>query len=297
MDAASKNRSFTTLLVISQKASRVKQLLESYQVPDGKNEEVSYTEIIKKIEEGISTQDRGNVKHLNTFCRSAILIAASVVLIFLLHFFLSVDTIESGALAVNTLRLPDHSRVVLSKNSTASYPKYWWRREVKLKGEAYFEVEKGDQFIVKTNEGKVSVLGTRFQVSEIEDGLIVSCYEGKVRFTDHDQTRVIEAGHSMKYENQNFVGTKSIQNEYPPSAFFDRTFSNEDLSTVFKDLENFFDVRIHFNPNDHKHFTGKLETGKAETAIRIICRSLNLNYSFNSKEEIFIHEKEKSYES
>ncbi|HKJ41151.1 MAG TPA: FecR family protein [Sunxiuqinia sp.] len=285
------------LMILPEKKDSMEQLLDSYQVPVGKDMSVTYNEIIVKIEGGNSSRRLGKVRHLNSFYRTAISIAASLVLIFLLHFFFAVDTIESGGISVNTLRLPDNSRVVLSKNSSASYPKYWWKREVNLNGEAYFEVEKGDQFIVKTNEGSVSVLGTRFQVSEIKNGLIVSCYEGKVRFTDHDQTRVVEAGHSMTYENRGIVETRSIQNEYPPSAFFNRSFSNEDLSTVLKDLENFFDVRIRFTSIGHKHFTGKLETGKAETAIRIICRSLNLDYSFSSKEEIIIHEKEKSYES
>ena len=282
---------FPLLLVLPVNEDRMEQVIKTYQVPTTKDREVVYSEIMDKIEEGLRNQVKEKVIRLKSVYRLTIPIAASLIVILLLHFLISVKTFENNTNHVYTLRLPDHSRIVLSQNSTASFPRYWWRREVKLHGEAYFEVQKGGKFIVKTREGNVGVLGTRFQVSEVNNGLIISCYEGKVQFDGNDQVHIIPAGNSLEYKNQAFSAETSITDEYPPSARFDESFQNEDLSTVLKAVEDFFDVRIHLITSGNKHFTGKVETGKAETALMIICRSLNLNYTFDSKGEIFINDK------
>lgn len=67
------------------------------------------------------------------------------------------------------LELPDGSLVTLNANSTIIFPDAFTeeQRAVKLKGEAFFEVEKSDiPFIVHTNdEAYVRVYGTKFNVN------------------------------------------------------------------------------------------------------------------------------------
>jgi ferric-dicitrate binding protein FerR (iron transport regulator) len=164
---------------------------------------------------------------------------------------------------------------------------------VKLQGEAYFEVEKGKKFTVETTNGQVQVLGTRFLVSVQNNKLTVNCYEGKVQFSDKKQKQLVAAGNSLQYNTQALYELTSLDVEYPKIARFDRSFSNANLLEVIQDLEAFFNIRIQLENNDSKHFSGTVDSAEPETAIRIICRSLNLEYQFNSADEITIRESNK----
>lgn len=77
--------------------------------------------------------------------------------------------------------LPDGSVVRLNTQSVITYNKKSWAndRAIELEGEAFFEVEKGNPFIVKTNLGEVEVLGTSFNVNTLGD-FVVTCHEGEV---------------------------------------------------------------------------------------------------------------------
>ncbi len=85
--------------------------------------------------------------------------------------------------------LPDHSVVILNGNSKLEYPKNWGlttNRNVRLSGEAYFEVKsppkkQEKKFIVDTNDGAITALGTRFVVYERGKGTRVVLEEGRVK--------------------------------------------------------------------------------------------------------------------
>lgn len=87
---------------------------------------------------------------------------------------------------VQTHILPDGSKVILNANSTLSYKDYWptnKARVVHLQGEAFFEVKKqsnGETFLVETEEGTISVLGTSFNVMQRSQTLEVALLEGAV---------------------------------------------------------------------------------------------------------------------
>lgn len=78
--------------------------------------------------------------------------------------------------------LPDGSSFVLNAESRLWYDADDWgsNRTLKLSGEAFFKVKKGSQFIVKTHNGAVKVLGTEFNVLVRKNKLEVSCNSGKV---------------------------------------------------------------------------------------------------------------------
>lgn len=85
---------------------------------------------------------------------------------------------------VETIKLSDSSLVVLNLNSKIIYPKNMdsdSQRNVKLTGEAYFEVTHNNTpFIVSAGEAKVQVLGTRFNVNQHNTDLHVFVFSGKV---------------------------------------------------------------------------------------------------------------------
>ncbi|MBK6947309.1 MAG: FecR domain-containing protein [Haliscomenobacter sp.] len=101
------------------------------------------------------------------------------------------------------LDLPDGSRVNVNAATELTYqPKSWKKeRRVHLEGEAFFQVEKGEPFIVETDLGKVEVLGTSFNVKSREGYFEVDCFTGKVRVTNQNGSmQVLNPGQSTRID-------------------------------------------------------------------------------------------------
>lgn len=88
-----------------------------------------------------------------------------------------------------TVDLPDGTKVYLNSESSLTYPSFFSKdkRDVKLTGEAFFEVQKDPEhrFIVSgPHHTQIEVLGTSFNVEAFERDSFVSTtlVEGKVRF-------------------------------------------------------------------------------------------------------------------
>ena len=84
----------------------------------------------------------------------------------------TIQTVSTLA-ETRTVCLPDGSTVTLNHYSSLSYPEKFKsdKREVKLNGEAYFEVNKNKKhpFIVQTETIDVQVLGTHFNVDAYQN--------------------------------------------------------------------------------------------------------------------------------
>jgi transmembrane sensor len=110
-------------------------------------------------------------------------IAASMLLLFgVYQFFGYTQSAIADIGSTKSVLLPDKSVVVLNSQSSIAYSKMFaMHRKIKLDGAAYFEVEKGKVFTVKTAYGEVEVLGTKFEVIARPDWFEVTCFEGKVK--------------------------------------------------------------------------------------------------------------------
>jgi transmembrane sensor len=88
------------------------------------------------------------------------------------------------------VRLPDGSTVLLADNSRLEYNRDFKgdKREVRLWGEAYFDIKEvvGKPFIVKTGKLSTQVLGTAFNVKTSADQqrVVVTVTRGKVKVAD-----------------------------------------------------------------------------------------------------------------
>lgn len=120
---------------------------------------------------------RGSHKFIRTFSRvAAILILPLLVYALVVTFNnknyngkVAWQTISTKSGMQGRVELPDGSHVLLNSNSEIQYPTSFANniREVKLKGEAFFEVTKDARhpFIVNTGSMNVEVLGTTFNVT------------------------------------------------------------------------------------------------------------------------------------
>ena len=262
-------------------------LVRNYEITVSSKKKEVLSTIFDKIEETEVAQPKKGRK-ISLISFATISAAASVAVILAFYFFTASITII-GESDNKVCLLPDNSRIVLDSNSEIEYKKFNWNRKVKLEGVAYFEVEKGSNFQVKTNLGTVEVLGTRFLVSGSKDKMEVQCYEGSVRASLNAESAVLEAGNKFT-GTQNGVKTEDFDTniEYPELAKFNAQFSKESVVDIAKKLEVFFGTKITVEDSSNRIFSGTIQTAKLESALAIICGSMQLDYSVNEKNEIII---------
>ena len=268
--------------LLSKEAER---FIKSYQVDASLKKEEVLANLLAKIE---SKQQKPSPQI--TWYKAAASIAATVLIVVSIWLYTATENIKTSPGETYAFRLPDDSRVVLHDGSSLSYRKIFWNRKVKLSGEAYFEVEKGEGFLVNTDLGDVHVLGTRFLVHETEDKFTVQCYEGRVKTSYNEDSWILEPG--TRFFGQVDTAEKEVvknEEDYPGFAMFSMTFRNMPLPEVIDELEQFFGVDIQLNSDQGKRFSGSIETGSLTSALQIICEPLQLKYEFEDKYDITIY--------
>ncbi|MCK5538230.1 MAG: FecR domain-containing protein, partial [Bacteroidales bacterium] len=109
------------------------------------------------------------------------------------------------------INLPDGSVVWLNSETTIRYPHNFTadNRNVELKGEAYFEVEKYKEmpFTVKTKDYTINVLGTKFNVMAYSDfnRTETALIEGKVQIEKNGKIIDVKPGEEITFENNQFT--------------------------------------------------------------------------------------------
>lgn len=271
---------------ISQKAD---QLIRNYQIVVNSGKEEVLDTLLKKIEEKERTTAIPR-RRISWFRISAASVAAVIVIAVTFWFLTASQSTEVSKGNTYAFRLPDESRVILHDGSSLTYSKYFWNRVVKLTGSAYFEVEKGTGFRVKTPNGSVEVLGTRFLVEGVEKDLVVKCYEGSVKTSYEKRSWVLEPGTQFSGK-QGLAKKKNFEtvSGFPAFAEFSKSFSNTPVSLVFQEIETFFGVDIKLKTPLDKNFSGSFETGSLENVLQIVCEPLQLNYKFEDKYRIEIY--------
>lgn len=132
------------------------------------------------------------------------------------------QTLSNGYCVVSTpaatttlVTLGDGTRVMLNANSTLEYPASFDDaevREVRLKGEAHFEVTKNPHrpFVVKAGEMQTQVLGTVFDVKAYrKDAPKVTLMEGKVKVSNADTEVEMRPGQTATLQADKIVVSKA----------------------------------------------------------------------------------------
>lgn len=176
-----------------------------------------------------------------------------------------------------TVKLPDNSEVVVNKNSSIEYKTFFWdnNRKLELVGEAYFKVAKGKKFEVNTNLGKVTVLGTQFNVNSKNKQFEVTCYEGKVKVTFNNEDLLLTKGMKVSFNNQNKTESKTAILA-PTWTSNEMQFNNENLTSVIEELEKNYNVTITNKENNNQLFTGKVPAQNLDIALKIVASTYHL---------------------
>lgn len=174
--------------------------------------------------------------------------------------------------------LPDNSEVVLNAGSEIEYKKWNWtrNRNLELQGEAYFKVAKGQKFEVKTSLGKVTVLGTQFDVKARKNRFDITCFEGRVKVNYKDKEIILTHGQSVTFENGNQINTKATEQK-PEWLENKMAFSKEKLPNIIDEIQRQYDVTISLKSGySNELFTGKIPTDNLDIALQIIATTYNL---------------------
>lgn len=189
--------------------------------------------------------------------------------------------VKTLASNTTTIELPDNSEVKLNASSSIKYSKKKWKknREVNLVGEAYFKVEKGSQFDVVTWLGKVSVLGTQFNVKQRVNYFEVICYEGLVSVSYKGKDIKLPAGKSFKIIDGKIVEGQTKDNVPSWVQKSISSFKSVPYGEVIKEFERQYNVVIETNNIDTTQlFTGSFTNKDKELALKSITLPLQLKY-------------------
>jgi ferric-dicitrate binding protein FerR (iron transport regulator) len=268
----------------------LEEQLSHYKVPAGKTNEDAWKELIGRIDN--PNQGSRRVRIGWPLWTSA---AAAVVVVLLL-IFSQIDRTKSFTQEWHTkvtesqkVLLPDSSTIQLAPNSSVkiNYRSDNSERLIALKGEAFFQVERGGDFMVEFTGGFVNVLGTEFSVSAYsEDFIQIACSEGLVKVNLNDQSYLLSEGQGIKLYNGTVTGPFSIDKELIKDQTEGTYYWNKiALDELLLLLGYRFDYRIVTGPElEERNFSGKIELDNLEQALEIISLAMNLEYSLDEQQ-------------
>ena len=212
-------------------------------------------------------------------------IAASFLVLFSIGISMRLYTTEIYTLTNETSNhiLPDGSKIELNAATTISYHPYWWKfnRSVNLEGEAFFKVQKGEEFNVISSNGTTQVLGTSFNIYSRNEEYQVYCKSGKVRVIDNELNEVILQPGLFAETETNKIQLKNNINPELILAWKSDMFiyKNTPLKKVFKDFETYYGIKIETNLNaiSNLSYSGFFKRKTTiNQALEIVCYSFDL---------------------
>lgn len=206
----------------------------------------------------------------------------------------------------NTLKIPvggffrlvlaDGTKVWLNADSELKYPVQFVgeKREVYLKGEAYFQVSKDSsrQFTVHLQNSEVTVLGTTFNVCAYEDEAHVytTLEEGCVAFYSCQSKQQVILKPGMQSAMEVATG-KTVVSEVDPSLYSAWiegrfVFQSLDLESILRQLQRWYGFEVFYQQQEVKkyRFRGVLSRDMdIRQALDIIEETTDLKFDIKGK--------------
>lgn len=259
-----------------QELAKLSDSVKRFEAPEFNSKE-ALDAVLQKIQSPQITQK-------NSWKTYVLRIAAVLAISLSVYYFSTTLNTNIATLAAQktTVELPDNSEVILNAGSSLSFNESKWSdaRNVSLDGEAFFKVAKGKSFNVLTADGKVTVLGTEFNVKQRSGLFEVICYEGSVKVTHQTDEKILKPGDGfllldgkiIAREKETAIGPSWINNE---SYFKSMPFAH-----VIHEFERQYNVTIETDNIDlDQLFTGSFVHNEQTLALKSITLPLNLKHS------------------
>lgn len=183
--------------------------------------------------------------------------------------------------------LPDSTQVWVNAASTLEFPESFSKnkREVKLTGEAYFDVKNADRipFIIHTGNVTTRVLGTAFNIKAYpgQPDVIVAVKRGRVQVAKNEKViATLESGQRVKVMvSVDLPVIKQVKEEDVAEWTNGKLmYDSLPLSMIVEDIERTYNVSVHVAGDKLQHemltTSFRREIGPKE-ALEIICLSIN----------------------
>ena len=185
--------------------------------------------------------------------------------------------VNTSAAEEKSVLLADGTEVILNSESELTYNRNYNKnnRSVHLVGEAYFNVKKGNiPFNVLTTHGRISVLGTSFNIRTRNDGFEVGVNDGEVQVSNENSLLNLSKGQLIDVESE-FFGSNIIQipTDQYPDWLNQKFYCNETtLESLCLEIERTFDIKINFtNPNlKDLTITGVIEASDLDNVLQTV---------------------------
>jgi ferric-dicitrate binding protein FerR (iron transport regulator) len=268
------------------------KMAEGLTVPKGKDENLVLEAIFSKP---------NKVAEVKTISfRRYFQAAAALILLLIGIYSVSViysnQRISTGFGSQTQITLPDGSLVSLNSGSKLVWNerKFNRNRLVALSGEAYFEIEKGGEFIIKTENGTVEILGTKLNVFSREKEFWVSCLTGKVGVEADNSSQVLLTSEMAELTSQRLE--KRVLTEVNQTAAWKEGmfyFEDKPLVSIFDEIERQFDVSIQFEGDVNRSITVSFTNKKLEEALDVVCIPMGLKYEISKNNQVTISDNRK----
>lgn len=230
---------------------------------------------------------------------AVVLLCVSVWTAYLYWKPVSIETVSTLA-ETRVVLLPDGTSVTLNHFSSLSYPERFKsdNREVKLNGEAYFEVTKDKKhpFIVQTEVIDVQVLGTHFNVDAYRNNPDVrtTLLTGSVAVSNKNNSErmILKPNEVAIYNKVEQKLTRRILENAKNEISWrngEFIFDNMPLQDIARELSNSFGTTIHVADSALQNYriTARFRNGEdLETILSVLHNAGYLNYSQNNQQVI-----------
>ena len=217
------------------------------------------------------------------------------------------NTLQMNQLVVprgkrSSIELADGTKLWLNSGSRAIYPVVFKgkTREIFIEGEGYLEVahDSARPFFVVTDQVKIEVLGTKFDISAYkeDDYISVVLVEGSVQASIGHENRIMEPNQILNYQKLTQKTSIEKTNVLEYIAWKDGYMlcNKEQVKSITTKLSRYYDLEIHFEDTSLSSMTitGKLDLkSNYEDVLKVICATAPLEYKIIDS-EVFMKKNE-----
>lgn len=206
---------------------------------------------------------------------------------------------------ISSYTLPDGSKVWLNKNSWLTYNQRFGKRtrQVALKGEGYFEVNRDERrpFIVKMqNNLDIKVLGTTFNACNYPslNKAEVILRSGSVQVSDNGRNEYVIMKPNQKFTWNEGTAEISSVNAMNCCRWFEHrlVFDNVKLKDILENLSHKYQTEISLNVGNlaDKHMSMTIRDESVEDILDILTTLLPIRWRYQGA-EIIIENKTKKH--
>jgi ferric-dicitrate binding protein FerR (iron transport regulator) len=245
----------------------------------------------------IDDEQQTTSRFLHVQYRQVMRIAAIILIIVIPSFFIFRNLTRpeqkqlNATLSIKEGKLPDGTSVTLNKGAILEYPSSFKKnkRNVKLNGEAWFEVRHDDAkpFIVTSHNVRVEVLGTSFYVNTnaANNTMEVILNSGSVAiyFDDHKENSLfLSPGEKAEIIPGQEKMVKDINTDQNYRAWMTQRFifNNTPLVTIVADLNKVYHANLRIaTPVSYCLVTATFDHQSVESILHVLQATLDLTIS------------------